>query len=199
MNIVIKDEQNPKVLSDRTYKNCLFLGFPDDRHFNNLQFIDCTFRCDIKNLSGFDIEFKDCDLTEVVFKEMEEFGGIKLTNCKLPPFQIVPSSGSFTGWKKVRGGYILKLLIPANAKRTSSLVGRKCRANKVKVVGVEKTSTSKFVNPDRVKYYSLFRPKFSYYVGEYITEPDYDDNPTVECTKGIHFFITKEEAINYVM
>jgi hypothetical protein len=194
----VKQECNPKILTGRTYENCTFYDFGDNRSLNDVKFINCTFKNDIVNLSAFDVEFIDCDLTEVVFKEMEDFTGIKYINCKLPPFQIVPSSGSFTGWKKVRGGYVLKLLIPANAKRTSSLVGRKCRASKVKVLSAEPSTENSYtpkVKPR--KFYSMYDNCFSYELGKIVEEPTYDPTIFKECSRGIHFFMTKQEAIEY--
>ena len=98
-------------------------------------------------------------------------------------------------WKSV-GGFLIKLEVPANAKRTASVAGRKCRASKVK--------TLEILNPDGV-----MAPKGTvaitntYNGAEYkkgrITKPDsYDDNPLVECTHGIHFFLTKEEALEWL-
>lgn len=56
----------------------------------------------------------------------------------LPPFQICPQEGAFIGYKKVltsHGDHVmLTLEIQADAQRTSSLVGRKCRASAVKVL-----------------------------------------------------------------
>ena len=99
---------------------------------------------------------------------------------KLPNYSICPESGSFIGWKKVRSG-VIKLLIPENAKRTSSLVGRKCRAEFVKVLFGNGKSERGGI----------------YKEGE-ITYPDnYDDDIRTECSNGIHFFITKKEAEEY--
>jgi hypothetical protein len=109
--------------------------------------------------------------------------GADLTGAKLPNFAICPEEGSFIGWKKVSGGAILKLLIPAEAKRTSSLVGRKCRAEFVQVLDGEGVSS--------------YDGKTYYNVGATIYPDKYDDNIRVECTSGIHFFITRKEAEEY--
>jgi hypothetical protein len=75
----------------------------------------------------------------------------------LPHFQIVPEIGSFVGWKKVSDNVILKLEIIGE--RNSSLVGRKCRTNKAKVVEA--------FNPDgsictEKEFVSLYDPSFKY-------------------------------------
>mgnify|MGYP002737178377 CR=1 FL=1 len=108
--------------------------------------------------------------------------GAYLRGAILPPFQLCPEEGDFIAWKKVSGG-ILKLLIPAGAKRTSSLVGRKCRAEYVKVLSGQGVSTHDgitFYQPDAIVY-----------------ADKYDDDIRVECAHGIHFFMTKREAEEY--
>jgi len=39
--------------------------------------------------------------------------------------------------------------------------------------------------------------KTEYKVGETVKPDSFDDNPFVECTHGIHFFITRQEAEDY--
>jgi len=81
-------------------------------------------------------------------------------------------------------------MIPKTAKRVSSLVGRKCRASEVKVIeafGVE----------DGQEIRSTYDSNFLYRVGKKVSVEDFDDDIRVECTKGIHFFITRKEAEQY--
>lgn len=104
-----------------------------------------------------------------------------LTGTRLPHFQI-PQEGDLIGYKKVQDG-ILKLLIPAQAQRTASLIGRKCRAEYVIVLeGAEQPRQS------------LFTYTLSYKNGETVYPDSYDDDARVECTHGIHFFLTLPEA-----
>ena len=106
---------------------------------------------------------------------------------------IVPPVGqSFTAFKKVAKGVVLELLIPGSAQRTSSLIGRKCRANEALVVGVVRGAAN-----NAGIYRSLHDPNFTYEVGKMAREPAFNPDIRVECTTGIHFFMTKEEAINY--
>jgi hypothetical protein len=105
-----------------------------------------------------------------------------LSGADLSTFQIPPEEGSFVGWKKVQGG-IIKLLIPSDARRTSSLVGRKCRAEFVQVLEGEGVSTHD--------------GKTVYKPGSVVYPDKYDDDIRVECTSGIHFFITRKEAEDY--
>jgi hypothetical protein len=117
--------------------------------------------------------------------------GANSTGATLPPFQIVPEVGQFRAFKKVQGNVVLELLIPRSAQRTSTLVGRKCRASKVKVVGVASGTTTETV------FRSHHEESFTYTVGKWASVPDYDGDIRVECTRGIHFFLTLDEAKNY--
>ncbi len=111
---------------------------------------------------------------------------------KYRPFQICPQEGGFIAWKKGADSCIVKLLIPAEAKRTSSLIGRKCRASKVKVLAI----WDKDGNPIK-KCGGWDDSSFIYRVGR-VRKPDsYDPDIRVECSHGIHFFVTKEEAEIY--
>ena len=103
-----------------------------------------------------------------------------LKGVNLPDFQIVPQEGSFIAYKKVNTG-VIKLLIPEDAQRTSTLVGRKCRASYVKVLEGSGVSLT-------------YSTKLEYKEGEFVYPDKYDDDIRVECTHGIHFFMTKKEA-----
>ena len=105
----------------------------------------------------------------------------KLEGVQLPHFQIVPEEGSFIAYKKVNTG-VIKLMIPEDAKRTSNLVGRKCKASHVKVIegsgkSISHTSKSLEYKEDEVVYADM-----------------YDDDIRIEYTSGIHFFMTRKEA-----
>ena len=110
-----------------------------------------------------------------------------LSGANLRDFFNIPEEGSFVGYKKLRNNIIAKVQIPAKAKRTSSLVGRKNRAEYVKVLslsgGVLKTS-------------SIYDNAIEYVVGEVVRPDSYNDDIRVECTNGIHFFTTRKEAEN---
>jgi len=138
------------------------------------------------NLRG--VDFRGANL------EGANLDGANLAGAILPEnWLIVPLVGqSFTAFKKVAGGVILELLIPRSAQRTSNLIGRKCRANKALVVGVAVGNAN-----NTGVYKSLHDWDFTYEVGKMAWEPSFDPDIRVECTTGIHFFMTKEEAIDY--
>ena len=141
------------------------------------------------DLSGADL--RGAYLVEADLRDAYLYGA-KLEGAKLPDFQLVPELGSFIGYKKLSDNKIACLKIPAKAKRTSSLVGRKCRAEYVKVLKILDLNKGKLVNEGVSKH-----DKTIYKVGEIIKPDKYDDDIRIECTNGIHFFITKKEAKEY--
>lgn len=116
--------------------------------------------------------------------------GANLRSAKLPAFQI-PQDGSLTVWKKLKQGRLAKLYIPAKAKRTASLVGRKCRTEYVKVLQVYDSDGKPTLKG------SPSRGDGTYLSGSYFYPDKYDDDIRVECTNGVHFFLTREEAEEY--
>ncbi len=101
---------------------------------------------------------------------------------KLTEWHIVPQIGAFIGFKKLANGTIATLSIPADAYRTSSPVGRKCRAEFIDVLeGNGKSSYDSSV---------VYEP------GKRIYPDKYDGDWRVECSNGIHFYISHKEAEN---
>jgi hypothetical protein len=101
-----------------------------------------------------------------------------------PHYQL--PGGSLSVWKKIEGK-IVNLLIPCEAKRTASVIGRKCRAEYAVVIDIEGggpvASNGCGHGPDTV-----------YVMGETIRPDSYDDDFRIECSHGIHFFLTRKEA-----
>ena len=113
------------------------------------------------------------------------------TNVNYP--MACPEKGSFTAFKKVQGGYIVELEIPADARR-SSACSRKCRCSHAKVISITNTDGS----PTNVEIvYSKHDSNFSYKVGDLVSVDNFDPNRWNECAPGIHFFITRQEAVDY--
>ena len=106
-----------------------------------------------------------------------------------------PEKGSFIGFKKVRNNLIVELEITEDALR-SSATGRKCRCSKAKVLSITNIDgTESNTNSAR----SLWDPDFVYSVGETIEVPDFDTNRWNECAPGIHFLISRQEAVDFIM
>ena len=103
-----------------------------------------------------------------------------------------PSDGAFIGWKKVKC-YLIKLEIPEDARRISATT-RKCRCDKAKVLEVTNINTNEQVSEIINESYNQLT---HYKVGEMVYPDKFDDNRWNECSNGIHFFINKQDAIDY--
>ena len=140
------------------------------------------------NLSGADLRSADLRIAKNINEAIGLFFPI-----------ACPETGSFTAYKKAERAegdtsVIVQLLIPASAKRTSA-PGRKCRADKAKVVAIWNTDRTK---SDLTEAVSSHDNEFIYKVGDYVApkEPFCEDRWN-ECSSGIHFFVTFDEAVNY--
>ena len=119
--------------------------------------------------------------------------GADLYIAKLDWPLVCPEKGSFVGYKKCRDNLIVELEIPENALRSSATTG-KCRCSKAKVLSITDLDGSE-VN---VEYaVSQKDSGFLYKVGEVVSVDNFDTNRLNECSTGIHFFMTREEAIRY--
>ena len=110
-----------------------------------------------------------------------------------------PEKGSFVGFKRayavrncVQVEVIIELEIPAEAKR-SSATNRKCRCSKAKVLSITDFSGA----AEFQMAVSGYDNNFIYEVGKTVIVDDYDESRWNECSTGIHFFITRDEAVNY--
>ena len=136
------------------------------------------------NLRGANLieaDLTGADLSEVIYDESTAFFAM-----------ICPEEGSFIGYKICKESKIVKLLITEDSKRSSATT-RKCRASKVKVLEISNIeNTEKFEMAT-----SKYDENFVYKVGETIEIADFDENRWNECSSGIHFFITRDEAVQY--
>ena len=123
-----------------------------------------------------------------------DLGGADLRSAKNVPYVSLacPSDGSFIGWKKVHGK-LVKLEIPEDAKRSSATTS-KCRCDKAKVISITDLDGS---NPINEIENTAQNHHVTYKVGEMVFPDSFDENRWNECSHGIHFFINKQDAINY--
>ena len=110
-----------------------------------------------------------------------------------------PEIGAFVGWKKARvktGGHecIVKLGITEDAVR-SSATGRKCRCSKATVLEIQDLEG----NVLEQAAVSDRDCNFSYIPGTVVSVLDFDENRWNECSTGIHFYITREEAVRHIL
>lgn len=96
--------------------------------------------------------------------------------------RILPD-GELIGWKKCRDDVIVKLRIPAAARRSHAF-GRKCRAAFADVLEVVGADAGISVHDGKTEYRA----------GERVTCDEWCEDWQQECAGGIHFYITQEEA-----
>jgi uncharacterized protein YjbI with pentapeptide repeats len=120
--------------------------------------------------------------------------GANLENCKgLGQFKRCPDVGSFIGYKKLTGGAIATLKIPGDALRVNAIGSFKCRCNKAEVLQIVDIDGALVTNAVASQHDAAFL----YQTGKEVLASNYDSSDRVECSAGIHFFMTKEEAKEY--
>ena len=170
-------------------------------HYANLSFADLS-GADLRdatlsgaNLRGADLrgadlrgaDLRGADLSDANLRGATLSGAINI------PFIALscPSEGTLIGWKKVRD-YLIKLEIPEDAKRCSATTN-KCRCDKAKVLSITDIQSGAEIQEITNNQYA----PCVYKVGEMVYPDSFDDDRWNECSNGIHFFINKQEAINY--
>ena len=148
------------------------------------------------NLSGADLRGADLRGADLSGANLRLAKNIPSYACRL----VCPEEGSFIGFKKARTTApdfreaIVKLLITEDAKRSSATT-RKCRCDKAKVISI----TSLDGKENFTTAYSYYDRIFQYTVGQTVVIDDFDEDRWNECSTGVHFFITREEAIDYTI
>ena len=140
------------------------------------------------NLSGANLRV--ADLREANLREAN-LRGANLSDAKDIPViaaaqTIITPEGQIVGWKKCRNGIIVKLTIPAEARR-SNAAGRKCRAEYADVAEVIGAEVGISTHDGTTEYR----------VGQRVTCDDWCEDRWQECAGGIHFFLTRAEADAY--
>ena len=139
---------------------------------------------DLRGADLYDADLSGADLCNTDLRDAK--------NTPYVPLEC-PSDGAFVGWKKVNG-LLVKLQIPEDAKRSSAATS-KCRCDKAMVLeitsldGVQQFQETVNTNYDQ---------EVKYKVGEMVLPDSFDNNRWNECSHGIHFFINKQDAINYI-
>ena len=153
------------------------------------------------NLSGanlFGANLSGADLSGADLSGANLFGADYIEKAKNLFYPLAcPEIGAFIGWKKARimhnrSECIVKLEIAKDAMR-SSATGRKCRCSKATVLevqGLEGNVLEQAAVSDRDE-------NFHYVPGSVVSVSDFDENRWNECSTGIHFYITREEAVRH--
>ena len=150
------------------------------------------------NLSGSDLRYANlsrADLRHVDLRGVDlrnaDLMNVKTNYLTMGYNMACPEEGSFIAYKKVND-CLVKLLILEDSKRSSATTA-KCRCDKAKVLDIEDIDTCEKVN----SVSSEFDEDFIYTVGEIVKVDDFDEDRWNECSTGIHFFMNRENAINY--
>ena len=144
---------------------------------------EIIFENDLPDLRGADLRGANLYGANLIRADLE---GAEFDENYLISLMSITPEGALIGWKKCRNNIIVKLQIPAKAKR-SNATGRKCRAEYVKVLHVYGGEFGISVHDDTTEYHK----------GEVVKCDEWDVNRWEECSGGIHFFITREEAERY--
>ena len=150
------------------------------------------------NLHGANLSDADLRYADLRDADLRDANHVQLSIAKT---SILPDEGDIIGWKKawtdgtmLPKSVIVKLLIPADAQR-SNATGRKCRASTARVLDLQDKQGNSL--PSDTTAYSGHDTDFTYKKGETIHVEDFDTNRWKECAPGIHFFITRIEAVEY--
>ena len=124
--------------------------------------------------------------------------GADLRGARNVPYipMICPEEGDFIGWKKAESNktkVIVKLHIPFDAKRSSATT-RKCRCSKAEVIAIYNLDGTE---AGETTCHSDYDNSFIYEVGKTVEVTNFNEDRWSECAKGIHFFINRQEAIDY--
>jgi len=138
-------------------------------------------RADLRGANLSDANLRGADLSDANLRGVKNMATLFAAR-----ILIVPQVGAYEAWKKCKGGVIVRLLIPAEARR-SNATGRKCRAEFVDVLEIFGADVA----------VSMHDGKTEYRAGERVTCDRWEEDRWQECAGGIHHFITREEAEDY--
>ncbi len=153
------------------------------------------------DLSGADLRsayLRSADLGGAYLSGADLSGADLQGTRNMPAWQVCPTEGSFIAFKAVRtaggGCAVLRVRIDADVPRCNGIGSRKCRAKRLYVLGVAAGTES----PDGRYLSPTHGTTVEYRVGEHAVANDYNDDPRLECTGGLHFFLTIDEACDWV-
>ena len=150
------------------------------------------FEADLRGANLWRADLCGADLCGADLSEANLYGA-DLSGAKLDWSMVCPEKGSFIGYKRCSDGRIVELEIPEDALRSSATTN-KCRCSKAKVISITKCSDPDF---HYISAVSRHDSNFIYKVGEVVSVDNFDTNCWNECSTGIHFFMTREEAEKY--
>ena len=160
--------------------------------YANLNGVDLR-NADLREANLFRANLKDANLFGVNLKNANIINAEINENTKIDYPIACPETGSFIGYKKAVSEKIVKLQICKDAKRSSATT-KKCRCSKALVLAIENIDGS---DSGLQEIKSIYNHCFIYRVGEIAEVPDFDDNRWNECAPGLHFFVDRQDAVEY--
>lgn len=183
------DEIEVRVMSHKSNPFCLGASYVVEaqyfekighiKPFNREEVLELIAKGNQNKLNEYD--FYGADLLNVRYDECTGFFAL-----------VCPEEGSFIGYKKANG-HIVKLRITEDALR-SSATSRKCRCSKAEVLSI---TTLDGEDDGLTSIPSNYDSDFIYRVGTTVEVEDFETDRWDECAAGIHFFITRQEAVQY--
>lgn len=157
---------------------------------------------DLRGAKLDDADLRGADLSDANLSDAN-LRGAKLDDAKYNSktafyAMCCPEEGEFIGYKKAHRSYnmdeycIVELKICADAKRSSATT-RKCRCSKAEVLSITSIDGERLGCNGISDYYT----GFEYKVGEIVQSYGFCEDRWKECAEGIHFFITRDEAVQY--
>ena len=144
------------------------------------------------DLSGADLsdaDLRDADLSYANLRDADLRGAENIPDYVSATTSIVPD-GDLVVYKQLANGSIATLKIPASARR-SNATGRKCRAEYAEVLAIQDLDgNAKECGVSRYDF------RFVYRVGETVHPHEWCEDRWQECAGGIHFYLTRYEAVN---
>lgn len=216
-----------RIVYNKTFKDLDVGSIIEGRCMLGYKFVRCRFdRCRFERMDMSITQFFQCNFESCTFEDVSTFKlsiyDSCVVNSSFKSFKVIDNRDPFInsnldrnnrgyldGINRIQNGRemrvwkkcisllqsatwethdpVIELIIPADAKIIMPYGGqRKCRADKAIVVDAPEFTSSWFDRSFKYKRNKTIVPT-----------RNFDDNMWAECSDGIHFFLTKQEAIDY--
>ena len=188
------------------------MTYVSDNNFGDTNvFLNCEIRMSYFMNCSFESSYLyNCTIVDNYFSETL-LDGSKSADSTIEIPMICPKEGSFIGYKQIRfckphyrGDMamvrgIAVLEIPEDAKRINA-GGNKCRASKAKVLRIESFDGEELDIDVAYSRYtsSIGQSPMKYSKGEMVYADSFDESRFNTCSNGIHFFMSREDAVHYI-
>ena len=160
-------------------------------NFSGADFSGADFRwADFRwaNFSGAD--FSGATFSGADFR-WADFSGADFSGTKFD-YRITPEEGSIIVWKKA-DNHIIKLKVDCK-NISGGLVSRKLRTDKAEVLEIQNLDGTE---SGLTSIESNYDNNFRYDIGKTVTVNNFVRDDKIDCDTGIHFFLTRDEAVRW--